>query len=197
MPNLSEYIRDAQNGDASALEKLILQFSGTIRRECTRYSLNLPPDLSHSDLVQEVLLRVWTKIGQFKGVEQEETQALVFECWIIKNARSTLHNLIRDRGAQKRMPAEGITSFDEVAQEYHKHQDNQSGPSSILAKDEEAERLKVAMNRYLDDREREILIRYIVEGQTFKQISEDMSLSYDQVRYAFHTAHTGLANWLV
>ena len=72
----------------------------------------------------------------------------------------------------------------------------QPSPSSIMVRVEEVERLKEAMNNYLDERTREILNRYVVDGQSFKSIAAEMSLTYDQVRYAFHEAHAKLERWL-
>lgn len=196
MPGLRELITKAQRGSESALECLVTQFAGVIRQECARYVFSLAPDLSQADLEQEVILRVISRIHQFNGAEALEHLQAAFESWIRVSARSTLSNLHRNRNAQRRSPQNGMGAFDESALDYHKHLQNQSGPSSILAKDEERERLIEAMNNRLDDRTREILTRYIVEGQTFRQICEDLSLSYDQVRYAFHKAQAELKNWL-
>lgn len=192
MPSLCELIRGVRNGDAIAVETLVNRFSGSIRQECAKYGLSKHPDWSHSDLEQEVLLRVWMKIDQFKGAEQEEYAALAFEGWVRKTARSVLSNLQRDRNARKRMPEDGIGTFDEATQDYHHNHNRQRRPSSILARDEEVQRMREAMDRYLDARDREILNRYIVEGHSLKQISVQLSLTYDQVRYAFHAALTEL-----
>lgn len=196
MSNLSELIREARKGDASAVEALVTQFSGVIRQECTRYGLSDHPDLSHSDLVQEVLLRVWTKIHQFEGGGSDEQTAIALESWIRKTARSTLSNLYRGREAAKRKPDRPLQPFDEGGPQYGANRPHQAGPSSVFIKVEETKRLRAAMDHCLDAQTREIVNRHVVEGQSFKDISEQMSLKYDQVRSAFHTAHALLAKWL-
>lgn len=188
MDSLKELLQLARAGDSRAVELLVQQYSNAIRQECSSYSMHLPADLSMSDLVQEVLLRVWTKLDQFKGDSLDGDTALIFESWMRKTARSALNDLYRNRIAQKRMPEEPIQHFDEAALTYQNYRTHEAGPSSIFAKDEDVTRLQVAMNRYLDGNTLEILNRYIVEGQTFKEIAEAMGQSYEQVRYAFHAA---------
>ncbi len=196
MPSLNDLIRSAQSGDSIAVEALVKQYSGLVRQECAKFGLKNHADMSHSDLVQEVLLQVWTKIYQFKGGDDDEQTTRTFQVWIQKNARSTLINLFRNRQAQKRMPEGGVRPFDEAAQEYDKNRVHQSGPSSIFSKAEEDSRLREAIHQCLDKQSREIVQRHIVEGQSFKEIAEQMSLTYDQVRYAYHTARTELAKWI-
>lgn len=194
--NLRNTIRDAQQGCAEAIEALVMQFAGVVQQECARYAANLPPDLSQADLVQEVLLRVLTKLHQFHSLSDEQPTQAAFASWIRVSARSTLNNLHRARNTQQRAPRQALTAFDETALQYQQHLPCPSGPSSILAREEEAERLRDTMQRRLDERTLEILNRHIVDGQSFKEICDAMSLSYDQVRYAFHTAQTQLKDWL-
>ena len=193
MPSLSELIREAQLGNQVAAETLVQRYRSTIELECAHYNVAKHADLSHSDLVQEILIRIWVSIYQFRGGNEEETTAAAFESWIRKNARSVLSNLYRNRSAQKRAPENGLHSLDEDLQ---RDPNPQPSPSSVVARVEEVERLNDAMNNYLDDRTREILNRHIVDGQSFKSIAAEMSLTYDQVRYAFHEAHAKLERWL-
>ena len=192
MTSLSELIRQAQNGDADAIESLVVRFSDAIRQECARFSLNQLPDLSQADLYQEVLLRVWTKIGQFQGGVDQAYLAASFESWIRKSARSTLHNLHRGRSTRKRAPENPVLPFDEVAFVHRNQHSEEPGVSSILAEDEEAQRLGDAMRRCLDNRAVLILNRYFVDGSSFSEIAKELSLTYDQVRYAFQKALTEL-----
>ncbi len=196
MCSLSESIRNAQRGDSVAVEALVARFSGIIRQECAKYGLRYHADWSQSDLAQEVLLRVWTKIHQFKGGEIDGQIAVAFESWIRKTARSTLSNLQRSRDALKRKPDQPTQSFDEVGHQYGVLRPHPAGPSSIFVRDEEAERVRAAMDQYLDDQATEIIKRHVVEGQSLKHISEQMSLTYDQVRYSFQAAQALISKWL-
>jgi len=196
MSRLSELIRDVQSGDIIAVEALVSRFSGAIRQECAKYGLRGHADWSQSDLMQEVLLRVWTKIHQFKGGENDEQIAAAFESWIRKTARSTLSNLQRSRKALKRKPDQPTQSFEEVGHQYGILREHPAGPSSIYVRNEEAERVRAAMDQYLDDQTREIIRRHVVDGQTLKHISEQMSLTYDQVRNSFQAAQALIAKWL-
>lgn len=197
MPQLIEQIRAAQRGDEQAMEALIVHYSQPIRQECSKIGLTNQADLSHSDLMQEVFMQVWKKIQQFKGtVDGQEHVERAFELWLRKNARSALGDLVRRRQAQKRKPDDCLEIFDDEVQNNGRNRSQPSGPSSIFYKHEEAERIRMAMHDCLDEQARQIVLRHIVDGETFQQIAESTSLSYDQVRYAFHCAQAKLAQRL-
>ncbi len=196
MQSLCQLIRDAQQGDTLAVEQLVSKFSGVIRYECSKFGNRGHADLSQSDLVQEVLLRVWTKIHQFKGGENDEQIALAFAIWIRRTAQSTLSNLYRGRETLKRKPDQPTQSFDEGGHQYERFRPHQAGPSSIFVNDELAERLRAAMDQCLNDQTREIVKRRVIDGQSFRHISEQMLLTYDHVRNAFHSAQALMAKWL-
>ena len=91
-PALNELLREAQNGEKAAIEELVSQFSRSIESECAKYGISQHPELSQSDLFQEVVFRVWTKINQFNSIAEENVE-LVFDHWVRKTARP---GVIRD-----------------------------------------------------------------------------------------------------
>lgn len=186
MQELRDLILDAQAGDAEAIEKLVEKFSELIQRECARYGVWQNPELSHADLIQEVMFLVWTKIGQFKGAENENADAM-FTQWVRVTAQSVLKNMHRARNAKKRKPDEKIEVFDESVQGVH-NRNHVKTASSIFSTKEQVERLNAAMKDTLDVEGREILNLRIVEGLSLREISTKLSLSYDQVRYKFKTS---------
>jgi RNA polymerase sigma factor (sigma-70 family) len=133
--------------------------------------------------------------GEHCEDDGERRLRAAFDRWIRRSAKSALSNLLRDRNTKKRHPGRAIQSFDEMFPNYQQP-DETPGVSSIVVRDEDAERLREAMACCLDDRTREIVLRYIVEGHTFGEIAVDLCLSYEQVRYAFHKAQAELTQWI-
>ncbi|MFK7769672.1 MAG: RNA polymerase sigma factor [Mariniblastus sp.] len=183
MQTLGELIRAARDGDTEAIETLVMRFSGVIRTECAKYGIRQHPEWSHSDLVQEVVFRVWTKIDQFNGAEHEHAAAM-FDQWVRTTAQTVLKNLHRARTAKKRKPEGKIQPIDEATQTMVRH-DHVQTASSVFSNKEQAERLNDAMDECLDKQSQEILSLRVVDGLSLKDISERLSLSYDQVRYKF------------
>lgn len=196
MPTLSQLIHCAQGGDVAAVEELMQRFQATIRYECSRFGLNNHADLSVSDLTQEVLLQVWVKLPQFKGSDDEEHTGRAFEVWLRKNARTALSNLHRNRTAQKRMPQQRIEPYLDDGQVLDRKRVEPERASSVFRHQEDAERLKQAMAECLDEQTRLIVHSYVVDGKTFKEIAEQLSLTYHQVRHAFDNACARLEKWL-
>ena len=177
---------DTPRGNHIAYERLMGLYRNTIEQECIAYQSLKGPDLSHSDLVQEVALRVWEKITQFKGLDASEEQFrnLRFEAWLRKTARSTLNNLYRDRRAQKRNADNRIQTLDgnQVAAAVD------PTPSSILGQREEDARVRRVLNERLDEGSREIVLLHINDDLTFQAIADQLGLTYDQVRYKYRAA---------
>ena len=186
MQTLREILRGAQAGDAEAIETLVMRFSGLIQRECAKYGIWQHPDWSHSDLIQEVVFRVWTKIDQFKGTEHEHASAM-FDQWVRITSQSVLKNLHRSRTAKKRNPENQIQQIDESNQVFAQKNRDQTA-SAIYSTKEQVERLNTAMDQCLNDECQNIVNLRVVEGLSLKEIAERLSMTYEQVRYKFKTS---------
>lgn len=196
MQPLSRIIQQAQEGDDAAFQYLMKIYFGLLRQECEQYGLNDHVDLSYSDCMQEILTQVWIKMPQFQGVEGEEDNKRVFEAWLRQVARSVVISLHRKRSAQKRKPAEEIQPYDEMMPTDAAPQDSPPTASSIFIRNENCERVRMAMDHCLDDLSREIVRLYIVDGLSFKEIADKISLSTNQVRYLFNKSCAVMERWL-
>ena len=186
LPTLSELLCAARQGDGPSIEALVSRFSGPIEQECGKYGIRQHPELSHSDLFQEVILRVWTRIEQFSGRDQENLE-LIFDSWIRKTARSVLSNLFRAEKAKKRRPDDPVQSYDEATLTFVSDRHGRTA-SSIFSDNEEVERLNNTIEQYLDDTAQQILNLRIVEGLSLKDIAARLSLTYEQVRYNYQSS---------
>ncbi len=195
MVPLSELIKGAQAGDSASVELLVNRFTPLIETECRRFRLFQHPDWSHSDLFQEVCLQLWTKIGQFQGVEHGQT-TVVFEQWLRKTAHSVLTNTLRHQTAKKRMPEGGHRPLEDAARNPARDHHRERTASSVIAGQEEAQRIQAAMENHLDEQTRQILKLRIVEGLSMREIAARLSLTYDQTRYRFQIGIAELENRL-
>ncbi|MDX1928592.1 MAG: sigma-70 family RNA polymerase sigma factor [Pirellulaceae bacterium] len=199
-------MKDPTDGNYAAYKHLIDQYRSSIEQECFAYESLQSPDLSHTDLVQEVTLQVWKRITQFKGLDSEGLQQansqqaksgqatsepgdellrnLRFEAWLRKTTRSILNNLYRDRKALKRNPDNLVQSSDVVNEIAAKT----SSASSIAQREEERSRVRSALYKCLDDTLRKVVILHIHQNHTFPEIADLLGLTYDQVRHKYRTA---------
>ena len=99
-----ELVRQAKAGHPVAATDLLEQFRPCVVQICRDTSVRGGADLSTSDLVQEVWLRVLEKLEQFKGSEDDQQTAAMFFNWVRVTARGVVLNLHEARNAQIRTP---------------------------------------------------------------------------------------------
>ena len=196
MQPLRPIIRLAQDRDQAAFQYLMAKYVSLLRQECEQYGLNEHVDLSCSDFMQEILAQIWFKLPQFQGVEGEEDNRRVFEGWLRQVTKSVVISLKRSRSAQKRMPNEEIQTYDETLPADAAPQESEPTASSIFIRNESCERVRMAMEYCLNDVTRVIVELHIVDGLSFQEIGERVSLSTNQVRYQFHKACSEMERWL-
>ena len=190
MHPLFQLLQDFRVGDAKAVDTVIAQFSHIISNECRKFGVGQFPELSHSDLVQEVILRVWMHVDEFRGDGSMANMIPMFESWLRKTTRSVLANIVRDRRARKRHPDESICQLNAVPAN---RDPSARTPGSLFDADEQFHRLKQMMAELLDDESSRIVWLHVAEGQTFGQISRHLGLTYDQVRYRYRNALARMA----
>lgn len=185
MDSFADLIRKAQRGDIAALRELVESYDSLIKLECTAFGLWQFPEWSHSDLSQEVAMRVLTRLDQFRGAESNNPQAK-FKGWLRQITRSTILNILRRQGNTFNSPGKPLESL--VEELYFADDRNVPTASSIVSRQEQHQRVRRVISSCLDDECREILRLRIVEGKTFGEIAKLMDLSQDQVRYRFEVS---------
>jgi len=187
----NDVVRRAQAGEERAQEEL-LEVLRPYLEQLARGLANSPrASRSSSDLVQESLLRVWQRLDQFTGTEDDEQSWAMFCGWVAQIVRRLNLNEQRDRGAQRRRPDQPVASL-----QAGKGDDNRQGldlPSSdpttskCVQRNEQAELVQAALDRLGDDPSITVVRLHFFEGLSLKQVAERMQLSYDKVRYLFQT----------
>lgn len=194
MGNFTDQLASAQDGDRQSLEAIIADFGWVVDAECYKFVSNFRSDVSVSDLKQEVWMKIWGHIEQFRYSDPQYAKGQ-FVAWLRTVAKRVVLSLDRKARNQTRLPRHGLASLDGASHDMPTR-DQAASPSSVVAGIEEANRLRMAVQS-LSSEEMKSVIRYcFFDGLSLKQVADLLDLTYDQVRYRFHTALQELERFL-
>lgn len=129
-----------------------------------RFAFNmLRNELDAEDVIQELLIKVWQRKDQFDLIENKEA-------WCMTVTR----NLSIDKIRARKQSSQDIS-------EYHFIQDHGATPD-ILAEDRESLKMVMEVLNALPENQKQIIHLRDVEGYSYKEISELIGLSEDQVK---------------
>jgi len=192
LERFNDVVRQAQAGDAAAQDEL-LQVLRPYLEQLARCLADSPrASRSSSDLVQESLLRVWQRLDQFAGTDDDEQSWAMFRGWVGQIVRRLNLNDQRDRGAQRRRPDRPIASLQAggPAEEGRPGMDlpaDDPTASSRVQRDEQAELVRAALERLGDDPAVAAVRMHFFEGLSLRQVAERLQVSYDKARQLFQT----------
>jgi RNA polymerase sigma-70 factor (ECF subfamily) len=131
-----------------------------------------------SDLVQDTLLEAQRDFGRFHGRSAEEWRA-----WLRQILRNNLANAARQFRATAMRDVGREIALSEAAREEHVEALVCSGssPSSVVAADEEARRLRAAVERLPPDYREVVRLRH-EEGLSYEEIGRRLGRSDEAVR---------------
>jgi RNA polymerase sigma factor (sigma-70 family) len=198
--SFNDLIRRAQAGEPRAQEELLAVVRPYLEKLAEGIADPSHASKSVSDLVQDTLLRVWLKLPQFEGTNDDQQSWLMFRTWAGKIARRLHLNSRRDRKAQRRRPERPIVSLQAGPPQSPDNSERKGldppapGPtaSATLRQDEQARLVQAALDRLTDRTSRDVVRLHFFEGVSLRQIAERLDLTYDQVRYRFQTAMQSL-----
>lgn len=180
----------AQSGDKAAIEELFTSIRPILQGRARQFADPARVSQSVSDLVQDTELQAWRSLETFcAGTGDGETLAM-FRGWILQILRRLGINRHGHRGRKKRSPPGGFlvplgrggTGAPGSAGEPAGTCDP---PGAHLIAQEEAERLRHAIERYLGPTDREIVRRRVVEGEPLTTIADTLGLEYTAVRQRY------------
>ena len=192
---LQDIINQAKSGDQDAIKRLLEELRPRIKYLASQFSSYEHSDSSTSDFVQEAWLKAWENLNQFRGGADDEETRLMLNSWIDQIVRRLGLNAVRDRQAKKRKP-EGKKIFpllDDTSSSTRSPGtpslfSSSPTPSSIVRHDEHAQIVHQVIEELPDQEQRLIVRLRFIEGLSLKDISTQISLSYDQVRYKYQNA---------
>lgn len=182
MNDFLKRLKQAQMGDLSSLEHLVHEFGWVVDQECRRVLLGATADLSVSDLRQETWLKICRKLDRFDPFDLGFARPQ-FANWLRTLSRRVALELIQKRDAKCRKPDEKVVSLGVLDPK-----GNVKTASSILKEGEQLAELHNAINSLSSVDLRQVITLCFFDELSLKQIAERLELSYDQVRYRFHSA---------
>ena len=179
--NIAQLIALAKNKDQTAITQLIGVFEKDVNS--VAHEFRSVTEFSPADLRQEAWLRIWDKMDTFVGGADDVATVSIFRSWLRTTSRNLMNNLMRREHAAKRRPAAGLKAMpdDGVAEECAQT------ASTIMRETEKNNSVRNAIAQ-LSSEEQFIVRRCFFDGISLKELSCEMGLSYDQVRYRFATA---------
>lgn len=186
-PLLLHDLNLARDGDRQAMERLLAALGPHLESLARRYA---EPGAQESvaDLVQEAAVRIWQKLAQFQGGEDEQTAAM-FHDWLSQLVRNLALDRQRERHAQRREPPGGVLPLQAAGtSEAQPPEPPAAGPtpSANARTEEQANLIRAALDNLPQVVDREIMRLCFFEGLSLRQIADRLQLSYDKVRERYH-----------
>jgi len=188
-----DLVRRAQARDRQAMDQLLAAVRPALQRHARTYATLDQPEASASDLVQSACLHAWQKLAQFAcGADDAQTLAQ-FRAWMIRILHRQGLNAVRFRSAQHRQPPGitfrlGLSRPDEGGnrEDLAEPIAPDATPSSQARVGEQNRLLRQALANVPEDIDRAIVRLRFFEGQSLRQIADQLQLSQDKVRERYH-----------
>ena len=158
-------IKKYLDGDQASLKMLIDRHTSSVYNFISRFV----PTIYRDDIVQEVFIKVWKKLGSF------DTEKSQFKTWLFTISRNTVTDYYRKKKA---------TPFSYLREEEFKEEEIEDTvilPDEALNKLQDKETLDKVLNE-LKDEYKTVLTLYYQEDMTFKEIGEVLSKPMNTVK---------------
>lgn len=179
----AKLVRQAQRGDESAFEQLVLRHQKRVYNYCLRMTGN-PEDAM--DLSQESFLRAYRALGSFKGDSS-------FSTWLYRLTANCCVDFLRK---QKRRRTLSLTMVDGDGEETVLDlEDPGETPQRAAERSEMQQAIRMALNRLSDDH-RSILTLREINGLSYGEIAESLGISEGTVKSRISRARNELCRYL-
>jgi len=158
-------LKKAGRGDERAFEALMTPHLDTVYRVCLRLMGN---EKDAEDCAQETLLRVWTSLSSFRGQAK-------FSTWVYRIAVNLCLDELRKRRRQQ------ADSLEEMKESGFDVPDGSSDAQSLAEQKETRQVITRVLNR-LSDEHRTMLVLRDVQGFSYEEIAEMLSLPLNTVK---------------
>ena len=174
----SNLVEMARAGDEAALSQLVDVYAPKILRFGMKLCRN---DQDAQDVVQQTLLSVVSRIGEFRGDSH-------FTSWLFAIARSHCIKL-RTRGAA------AVSTVDLADAAVAPLAAPSTAPDELASREQLEKALHTAIQA-LEPAQREVLVLRDVEGLSAPEVAEALNLSVDAVKSRLHRARKALRDQL-
>ena len=172
----SDTLERAKRGDQEAFVSLIFPYEHMIRCVVRRFLRNIHA-YEEDDLVNEIILRVYKKIAEFRGND------MAFQYFLRRTARGLCLTIIRKQGKHR-----------QKMEELQTHTQTGSGrpdETYLSAKIQECVQQAIGL---LPERFREVVILKDIDGLKYEEIAENLSIPTGTVQSRLGRAREKLKN---
>jgi RNA polymerase sigma factor (sigma-70 family) len=187
-------IRRAQAGDRNAKDRICEKIGpGVLRLAMTYASLTRAVE-SAEDLAQQALMRICERMDTFVGGSDDEGTFKMFWCWSRRLTRNVCFNAKRYR-RQKKRDSRNTRSLDAVTSGGPHGSTSNDGLYSKLTtpftgarRAETRQRILLAIDSRLDDREARIVHLSFFRGLSLPEVADALDLEPEEVRTSWAVA---------
>jgi len=173
-----ELISRCQQGEQEALKEIFDQYNKKVYRIAYGVVRQREEAL---DIVQEVFIKLYRSIGDFKGKSK-------FYTYLYRMAMNTAIDHAR------RMRKFPVLSLDEI-EGFQPSEVDEKRPDNILLRKEFEEKMKEALEKLPPDQRMALIFRE-VEGLSYQEMAEAMGCSFGTVMSRLHYARKRLQEFL-
>ncbi len=175
-------IKQAQDGDVSAYNTLVLHFQDAVFN--VAYRIMGEPDAA-ADAAQEAFISAYNALNRFRGDN--------FKAWLMRIVTNACYDELRRR---KRRPQ---SSLDEIVENYDSSpiliNQDESGPEKQSQQAELVEAIRLCLEALPED-QRVAAVLCDVEGYDYQEIASIMSISLGTVKSRLSRARARLRDCL-
>lgn len=169
-------------GDSDAFGKLVEKYSSFVYRTVF-YDIKKHEDAE--DLAQEVFIKAYKALLGFRRDSE-------FSTWLYRICKNTVYDYIRKNSREKSIPISELSSGDENDREYEIADDSgKYDPERTFLKNETSEIVNEAISS-LSEEHRSIIVMRDIEGYSYSEIAEILSLEEGTVKSRISRARGAL-----
>ena len=181
-PEEEALIALAANGNEEAFGNLVSMYEKLVYNT-VRSKISSPEDAL--DISQEVFIKIWRYIGRYRGDCR-------FSTWVYKICRNTCLDFLRrsQHYVTERMPVFTDRDGDETEAELP-DESAASSPERTFEKNDDIRMVREAIDA-LSPEQREVILLRDIEGYTYDEISEMLSIEIGTVKSRLSRARSNL-----
>ncbi|MFQ5671919.1 MAG: RNA polymerase sigma factor [Nitrospinales bacterium] len=173
-----DLVRDLKKGDLKAFDEFVERYQKKVYALAFNMTHN---PMDSQDVVQEVLLTIFRKIGTFQGKS-------AFSSWVYRITLNAVYMKLRSRKKQQTVSLDDmLPNFNHSGYHQEKIRDWSQNSESLLFSNETREVIQSAVN-LLPEKEKVVFILRDVEELSTEKVSEILDLTVPAVKSRLHRA---------
>ena len=175
-------VKQATDGDAQAFGKLVEKYESFVYRTVF-YDLKSHEDAQ--DISQEVFIKAYRALNSFRSDSE-------FTTWLYRICKNTVYDYLRKVSKEKTVPLSDLSNPDENEREFEIADTSGAfDPEKNVVSNERKEIIHSAINS-LSEEHRTVIVLRDIEGYSYSQIADLMSLEEGTVKSRLSRARAAL-----